>query len=154
MVHVKYGLRALTGCSLVSNIWNYVGTIEDEHLPLVLNRIIHHAHMQDMWSIMQPVFKDLVKNPPSDPALCPCVKDAQKNGVIDELHDMIRDKGSALIGDPDVEYEEGEVEVFNSKSIQDYWMDVERKELVGAYDDEVKVDTYGAALFLYCKLRE
>merc|ERR1712029_956095 len=53
-----------------------------------------------MWSIMQPVFEDLVKNPPSDPALCPCVKDAQKNGVIDELHDMIRDKGSALIVTP------------------------------------------------------
>ena len=44
--------------------------------------------MQDMWSQMKPVYQELVKNPPTDKALCPCVKDVHNNGVFHNLQGM------------------------------------------------------------------
>jgi len=129
------------------------GTEQDEYYPLVLNRIVHKAHMQDLWSMMKPVYKDLFENPPLDEkSLCPCVTDIESNGVLNNLIGMSTGKGSALIGDPDAQYDEGSVEVFNSTAIENYWVTDERLAYLMFHSDELKVDTYGAALFLYCKL--
>lgn len=128
------------------------GTVKDEHLPLILNRIIHSAHMEDMWSQMKPVFDDLVKNPPKDKTLCPCVKDDRNNGVYQMLQNMSQGKGTALIGDPDAEFDE--IVTYNSTAIQDFWINNMKKELLGFYDKDSKDDIFGAALFVYCKLKE
>jgi len=128
------------------------GTEKDEHLPLILNRIVHSAHMEDMWSQMKPVFDDLVKNPPKDKTLCLCVKDDKYNGVYQMLQTMSQGKGTALIGDPDAEFDE--MEKYNSTAVQDFWINDMRKELLGFYDKDSKDDIFGAALFVYCKLKE
>ena len=108
--------------------------------------------MQDMWSQMNPVYQELVKSPPTDKALCPCVKDVHNNGVFHNLQGMSQGKGSALIGDPDAEYVE--MSSFNSTAVQNYWMNSLRTNLLKFYDDDVKVYDYGAAMFIYCKLNE
>ena len=108
--------------------------------------------MQDMWSQMKPVYQELVKNPPTDKALCPCVKDVHNNGVFHNLQGMSQGKGSALIGDPDAEYVE--MSSFNSTAVQNYWMNSWRTNLLRFYDDDVKVYNYGAAMFIYCQLNE
>ena len=119
-------------------------------LPLLIVRFVHNAHMNDLWAMMKPTFDYLVKNPPSDKRLCPCVKDHNNNGVMDQIK-IVAQKYPI----------NGEVEpqVLNPKSIQEFWtrdqaIILNRKWFQAFYDDKFKNDTYSAAMFLYCKLKE
>ena len=128
------------------------GTIQDLHLPLLLFRCIHKAHMIDMWIQVKAVYDKIVKNPPKDKNLCPCVNDHRNNGVLDASKVLIERKGSAIIGDPDAK--SWSEEIYSPASIQDYWIGQMRQTFLDWYDPKLEVDTYGAAMFIYCKLKQ
>ena len=120
-------------------------------LPLLIYRFIHKSHMSDVWAMMSPIFNDLVKNPPRDRNLCPCVKDHKNNGVMDWL-DFISKRF----------YEQRkqkiDPQVFDMEALQDFWTG---EEVTGNYCNYnrkrmkfLKPETYAAALFVYCKLKE
>lgn len=148
------GLRALD--SVLSNVKNLryeiaKGSDMDKRAPLVITRLIHEFHMQDLWALMKPIYDKLVANPPENRQLCPCIKDIENNKVLGYLKWM--SKGKALIGDGDVNtIKKGKkVEMFDANSIYSLWSE-ERLKLQEFH--EAKDGSYSAAIFLYCMLNE
>jgi len=148
------GLRALD--SVLSNVKNLryeiaKGSDMDKRAPLVITRLIHEFHMQDLWALMKPIYDKLVANPPENRQLCPCIKDIENNKVLGYLKWM--SKGKALIGDGDVNtIKKGKkVEMFDANSIYSLWSE-ERLKLQEFH--EAKYGSYSAAIFLYCMLNE
>jgi len=125
-------------------------------LPLLIYRFVHKAHMNDKWALMSTMFKDLVKNPPRDRNLCPCVKD-QNNAVLDELKSITSSFYEGT--DPNGKVGSG---VFDPQLIQDLWTgdqlvfsNYNRKRCMDYHTGEKqKLETYAGALFIYCKLKE
>lgn len=148
------GLRALD--SVLSNVKNLryeiaKGSDMDKRAPLVMTRLIHEFHMQDLWALMKPIYDKLVANPPENRQLCPCITDIENNKVLGYLRWM--SKGKALIGDGDVNaIDKGKkVEMFDANSIYSLWSE-ERMKLQKFH--EAKDGSYSAAIFLYCMLNE
>lgn len=50
-----------------------------------LEKIIHAFHMQEMWSESSVIYKEMLKEPPTEVSLCSCLKDVEHNGVFHEL---------------------------------------------------------------------
>merc|ERR1712212_477835 len=125
-----------------------LGTDENQGpLPLLVYRFLHKAHMNDLWAMMKPTFEYLVKNPPNDRNLCPCVKDHINNGVMFELKKIAYAVNKGTGG-------KTESEVLDPKAIHDFWTEEQRDLFLDFYDEKLKVDTYGATMFVYCKLKE
>ena len=49
---------------------------------MILDVIIHEFHMQDLWTMMKPMYDELVRNPPKNKELCPCIKDIENNQIL------------------------------------------------------------------------
>ena len=46
--------------------------------------------MQEIYQLAAEIYKDLVDNPPTDPALCSCANDVTANGVLKEVVNIAR----------------------------------------------------------------
>jgi len=146
------GLRAFD--SVLSHVKNLQyeiakGSDKDKRVPLVITRLIHEFHMQDLWALMKPFYDKLVANPPENKQLCPCIKDIENNKVLAYLKWM--SKGKALVGDVNAINKGKKVEMFDGNSIYALWSE-ERIKLQEFH--EAKDGSYSAAIFLYCMLNE
>ena len=111
-------------------------------LPNFLYMILHKFRMQDLWTMMKPYYDELVRNPPKNKQLCPCIKDVKNNQVLKYLQ-WIESGG---------EKEDSEIsEVINYNGIYDFWVDL-RVDFLEYYEE--KSDAYSAAIFIYCMLNE
>ena len=50
-----------------------------------LEKLAHHAHMDELYARTKPVYEQLLKNPPKDRRVCDCVTDEKNNGVLGKL---------------------------------------------------------------------
>ena len=116
--------------------------VHSDMVPNLLHMILHYSHMQDLWTMMKPLYDELVRNPPKDKQLCPCIKDVKNNQVLKYL--------KWLGSEEHLDYEISEV--FDYNEIYDYWMDKLRPDFLKYYEE--KSDSYSAAMFIYCMLNE
>jgi len=117
--------------------------------PKLIQMILHPFHMQEMWTNMKPMYDELVKNPPKNKQLCPCVKDVKNNQVWKYLEWMA--SGEGVTHEEEDEYLEYGYNASNN-NVNNYWMNSVRLDLL-QYNDE-KSDLYSAAVFIYCMLNE
>ena len=117
--------------------------------PKLIQMILHPFHMQEMWTNMKPMYDELVKNPPKNKQLCPCVKDVKNNQVWKYLEWMA--SGEGVTHEEEDEYLESGYNASNN-NVNNYWMNSVRLDLL-QYNDE-KSDLYSAAVFIYCMLNE
>ena len=50
-----------------------------------LERLLHAFHMQEMWSDAAVIYKEMLKETPSEIILCSCLTDVEHNGVFHQL---------------------------------------------------------------------
>jgi len=117
--------------------------------PKLIQMILHPFHMQEMWANMKPMYDELVRNPPKNKQLCPCIKDVKNNQVWKYLEWMAT--GEGVTHDEEDEYLEAGYNSHNN-NVYDYWMNSVRLDLL-QYNEE-KSDLYSAAVFIYCMLNE
>ena len=48
----------------------------------LMTRLVHAFHMKEMWEKVKKSYLELVKNPPTDKNICPCVKDVEHNMIL------------------------------------------------------------------------
>jgi len=50
-----------------------------------LEKLVHAAHMQDVWYYAGLAYEEMKKSPTPDEFLCSCIRDVENNGVLDML---------------------------------------------------------------------
>ena len=50
-----------------------------------LEKLVHSAHMEEVYARTKIVYENIISNPPKDPRLCNCVTDENNNGIMGML---------------------------------------------------------------------
>ena len=50
-----------------------------------LDKLVHNAHMEELYAKTKIVYDDIISNPPQDLRLCNCVTDENSNGIMEKL---------------------------------------------------------------------
>ena len=110
-----------------------------------LEKLIHNAHMEELYARTKIVYEDIISQPPQDPRLCNCVTDENNNGIMGKL-DLYAT--SFRIGFRD--FKSGFTDTLPAiRSSQDW-----KKWKEGLHSTMMtEKETYNLAMYLYCKLQ-
>jgi len=65
----------------------------------VLGKLVHALHMHEMWYEASLIYNQILKNPPTEPELCPCLTDVEANGIYFHLRQI-----AMLIREPELAF--------------------------------------------------
>ena len=51
----------------------------------MLEKLTHQYHMHEIFAAAAPIYNKMKEDPPTDPALCPCVNDVTGSGILTEM---------------------------------------------------------------------
>ena len=57
-----------------------------------LEKVSHQYLMQEVYAAAAPIYQRIKETPPTDPELCPCVKDITGNGILNELVNIVHQR--------------------------------------------------------------
>ena len=57
-----------------------------------LEKVSHQYLMQEVYAAAAPIYQRIKETPPTDPELCPCVKDITGNGILTELVNIVHQR--------------------------------------------------------------
>ena len=113
-----------------------------------LEKLVHHAHMNEMYARIQPIFESIVRNPPQFPGLCSCVTDEKNSGILGELKwYTISSKAGAR------DFRSGAaapnlLPKLTSSEAWKVWKKAQKMSVMSANEQK------NLAMYLYCKLHE
>ena len=113
-----------------------------------LEKLVHHAHMNEMYARIQPLFKSIVQNPPQVHGLCECVSDEMDNGILRALRMYTV---SFKAGDRDFRSSPETPNLLPKLDSSAAWKVWKRAQKMSVMS---KNEQYNLALYLYCKLYE
>ena len=95
-----------------------------KHLNTV-ERLLHAFHMQEMWRAAAVIYKEMVKEPPSETSLCSCLTDVDNNGVYHQLRvTALNIREPELMNNPDKRDEhETKTKLQREGRTIKYWID-------------------------------
>ena len=99
--------------------------------------------MHDIWSMMKPIYDELVRNPPKDKQVCTCIKDVSYNDVLENL--KLISESSLLTGNPNTDY--NNEEILNHNDVYEWW-NGNKQNLLKFHSAEGQADSYSSAIFI------
>ena len=111
-----------------------------------LEKLVHSAHMEELYARTKIVYEDIISNPPQDLNLCNCVTDENSSGIIGYL-DLYATRFRVSFRD----FKSGFTDTQPSLETSQDW----RKWSEGLHGTMMtKNETYNLAMYLYCKLHK
>ena len=111
-----------------------------------LEKLAHTAHTKELYARTKPIYEAIIDQPPTNPQLCSCVTDDEKNGVLPELRKFIDWWHFKFFRNY---YARHGQDIPNIESPQTWktWKDAFNKDMLN------QKQKFSLAMYLYCKLK-
>ena len=116
-----------------------------------LEKLVHSAHMEEVYVRTKIVYENIISNPPKDPRLCNCVTDENNNGIMGmlDLYASIFRVGFSRYPYFRISRSRFTDTVPSLETSQDWkkWKEGLHRTMM------TKKEIYNLAMYLYCKLK-